>query len=63
MPRKGHGVDAHCHDFGLEDPSTTAQDAFKDDKDIGTERCEGNKDAAIELKEPPTTYEEWIVAE
>jgi len=24
MPRGGHGVDVHCHDVGLEDPSTVA---------------------------------------
>jgi len=28
MPRCGHGVDVHCHDVGLEDPSIVATDAL-----------------------------------
>jgi len=28
MVRGGNGIDMHCHDVGLEDPSTVAQDAL-----------------------------------
>ena len=28
-PNEGLGIDVHCHDVGLEDPSTVAGDAFK----------------------------------
>ena len=28
-PRKGLGIDVHCHDVGLADPSTKAGDAFE----------------------------------
>merc|ERR1712137_848791 len=28
MARGGHGIDVHCHDVGLEDPSTVAGDAL-----------------------------------
>ena len=57
MARGGHGIDVHCHDVGLEDPSTVAGDALVA---IGQAPV-----APIELKkEPvPTTYEEWIKAE
>ena len=27
-PRGGKDIDVHCHDVGLEDPSTVAGDAF-----------------------------------
>lgn len=51
MPRGGAGIDMHCHDVGLEDPSTVAGDALKS---IGQEATS----SAV-----PTTYEEWINAE
>jgi len=55
-PRGGHGVDVHCHDVGLEDPSTVATDALVQ---IGQAPS-----AAAKKDEPvPTTYEEWIKAE
>lgn len=50
-PRGGQGVDMHCHDVGLEDPSTVAGDALKS---IG----QSAGPTAV-----PTNYEEWIKAE
>merc|ERR1711937_89139 len=50
--RGGHGVDVHCHDVGLEDPSTVATDALAQ---IGQ--------APAPDQPVPTTYEEWIKAE
>jgi len=57
MARGGHGIDVHCHDVGLEDPSTVAGDALVQ---IGQA-----PDAAADKKQVdmPTTYEEWIKAE
>merc|ERR1711937_518669 len=57
-PRDGLGVDVHCHEVGLEDPSVTAGDALKS---IGLKPKEEKEDKA----EPviATTYEEWIKAE
>jgi 3-dehydroquinate synthase len=56
MPRGGAGIDMHCHDVGLEDPSTVATDALAQ---IGQAPCS----AHIELKEVPNTYDEWLKAE
>jgi len=50
-PRGGEGIDMHCHDVGLEDPSTVAGDALKS---IG----QSAGPSAV-----PTNYEEWIKAE
>lgn len=67
-PRGGDGVDVHCHDVGLEDPSTVAGDALAgwgsapkedDKKSAETAPKEDDKRSA----EPATTYEEWIKAE
>lgn len=57
MARGGHGIDVHCHDVGLEDPSTVAGDALAQ---IGQA-----PDAPADKKQVdmPTTYEEWIKAE
>jgi len=51
LPRGGNGIDMHCHDVGLEDPSTVAGDALKA---IGQ---------SASSNAVPTTYEEWINAE
>lgn len=53
LPRGGLGVEVHCHDVGLEDPSTVAGDALKQ---IG-------QAPAADAKTVPNTYEEWIKAE
>ena len=53
LPRAGHGIEVHCHDVGLEDPSTVAGDALKQ---IG-------QAPAADAKVVPNTYEEWIKAE
>jgi len=55
-PRGGHGIDVHCHDVGLEDPSTVAGDALAQ---IGQAPDAPKK----ESEAMPTTYEEWIKAE
>ena len=61
----GHGIDVHCHDVGLEDPSTTAGMALNDANKVAAETGHKAVSAPIEAKDaaPPTTYEEWIVAE
>jgi hypothetical protein len=64
LPRGGHGVDVHCHDVGLEDPSTVATDALVS---IGQapkaqEDTSASSDAEVK-REVATTYEEWIKAE
>jgi len=51
-PRGGLGIDVHCHDVGLEDPSTVAGDAYV---------SAGQTSAAATTI--PTTYEEWINSE
>merc|ERR1719453_1165336 len=56
MPRNGHGIDMHCHDVGLEDPSTVATDALAQ---IG----QAPTAAEQQPETVPTTYEEWIKAE
>ena len=48
FPRSGYGIDVHCHEVGLQDPSVTAQDAFKDLKKEEV----NNKN--------PTSYNDWI---
>lgn len=60
----GLGIDVHCHDVGLEDPSTTAGMALNDANKVAAETGGKTVSAPIEVKAaPPTTYEEWIVAE
>jgi len=57
LPRNGHGVDVHCKDVGLEDPSTVATDALVQ---IG----QAPKAAEPKSQETvPTSYEDWIKAE
>ena len=50
FPRHGHGIQVHCHEVGLQDPSVTAQDAFKDLK----------KDVSFPSKEAANSYNDWI---
>jgi len=50
-PRNGDGIEVHCHDVGLEDPSTVAGAALEA---IGQQQY---------IKDPvtvPTNYEQWI---
>jgi len=56
MPRNGHGIDVHCKDVGLEDPSTVATDALVQ---IG----QAPKAAETKSEAVPTSYEDWIKAE
>ena len=58
--RGGHGIDVHCHDVGLEDPSTVATDALVQ---IGQAPAPDAKKESKSDGEVPTTYEEWIKAE
>lgn len=62
LPRGGHGIDVHCHDVGLEDPSTVATDALTS---IGQQAPKAPKEdtSASSDQEVATTYEEWIKAE
>ena len=46
--RQGKGVQVHCHEVGLQDPSVTAQDAFKD---LNSEKTESDN---------PKSYNDWI---
>jgi 3-dehydroquinate synthase len=57
-PRGGNGIDMHCHDVGLEDPSTVAGDAFKSAGQAAPEKSKSGEPAAV-----ATNYEEWIKAE
>lgn len=63
-PRGGHGVDVHCHDVGLEDPSTVATDALvqigQAPKAVDEKSTESDEKSSETV---PTTYEEWINAE
>ena len=51
-PRGGKGIDMHCHDVGLRDPSAVAGDALKglNNQDTG---CKGHD-------EQPRSYNQWI---
>lgn len=51
-PRGGEGIDVHCHDVGLEDPSVVAGAALEA---IG----QGSGSAPNNA----TTYDEWIASE
>jgi len=55
--RNGHGVDVHCHDVGLDDPSVTAKDAYID---IGQAPPPTMKEAG---KKVTKSYQEWIKSE
>jgi len=54
MPRGGHGIDVHCRDVGLADPSTVATDAF-----VQIGQAPNRSGDMNELN----TYDEWINAE
>ena len=61
MPRGGHGIDVHCHDVGLEDPSTVATDALKN---IGQDAPQAAGESTADSRECcASTYDEWIKAE
>jgi len=55
--RNGHGVDVHCHDVGLDDPSVTARDAFTE---IGQAPPPTLKETG---KKVTQSYREWIKSE
>jgi len=55
LARGGRGVDVHCHDVGLADPSVTAKDAYVQ---IG----QAPPTREIE-KELPKSYQDWIKSE
>ena len=54
FPRGGKGIDVHCKDVGLQDPSTVAGDAYQDisPRMVTT--------AANEAENKPGSYAEWI---
>ena len=53
FPRGGRGVDVHCHDVGLEDPSTVAGDALTSIGQAPTSQQRGEQEVS-------TSYMEWI---
>lgn len=53
--REGKGVDMHCHDVGLEDPSTVAGDAFKG---LQNGNCKGNGGYSSEASAQPQSANE-----
>jgi len=55
LVRGGHGVDVHCHDVGLADPSVTAKDAYLQ---IG----QAPPPARGMETEVPKSYQEWITS-
>ena len=55
-PRGGQGIDVHCHDVGLEDPSTVAGDALIAIGQAPTSQQRG----AQQSSQPMTSYVEWI---
>jgi len=57
LKRNGRGVDVHCHDVGLDDPSVTAKDAFID---IGQAPPPAWNDSG---KKETKSYQEWIKSE
>lgn len=63
MPRGGHGIDVHCHDVGLEDPSTVATDALVAIGQAPAAAKQVVEAVAKKDEAAPTTYEEWIKAE
>merc|ERR1719419_908655 len=56
LARDGHGVDVHCHDVGLDDPSVTAKDAYLE---IG----QTPPTQQIVDKQAPGSYQAWIRSE
>jgi len=54
MPRGGHGIDVHCRDVGLADPSKVASDAFIQI---------GQAPKSSEDLNECNTYDEWIKTE
>jgi len=57
MVRNGRGVDMHCHDVGLDDPSVTAKDAYID---IGQAPPPTWNEVG---KKVTKSYQEWIKSE
>jgi len=58
-PRGGQGVDMHCHEVGLEDPSTVAGDALKGLSDQNTGKANGG--AITQTTSTKVfSYEEWL---
>jgi predicted O-methyltransferase YrrM len=69
--RGGHGIDVHCHDVGLEDPSTVAKahlgDLCSHSHDHAHDHSHDHKDLHDDCNpqcmDIPTSYEEWINSE
>jgi len=56
LKRHGHGVDMHCHDVGLDDPSVTAKDAY-----LAIGQTPPTKQTVD--KKVSGSYQEWIKSE
>jgi len=57
LERSGRGVDVHCHDVGLDDPSVTAKDAYIDIGQAPPQKLNGVG------KKVSKSYQEWIRSE
>jgi len=57
-PRGGQGIDVHCHDVGLEDPSTVAGEALKGLTDQNTGKANGS--TTTSTTNVTSSYNEWI---
>merc|ERR1712166_782957 len=58
MGRGGQGIDMHCHDVGLEDPSTVAGGALKGLTDQNTGKANGS--TTTSTTNVTSSYNEWI---
>lgn len=57
-PRKGFGIEVHCHEVGLQDPSITANDALPQNE--APKAVAQPESAPITV---PSSYDEWIKSE
>ena len=55
--RQGLGVEVHCSDVGLEDPSVTAKHHVRNEKNMSENEKKVEK---YIVKEQPLSYQAWI---
>ena len=58
FPRLGKGIQVHCHEVGLQDPSTVAQGAY-DGIAAPSSNANGTKNGELDA-ENPKSYNDWI---
>jgi 3-dehydroquinate synthase len=59
-PRQGYGIDVHCHEVGLEDPSTVAGDALKGIADKTGCSAHKHEHGHAHAHAQPASYKDWI---